>query len=92
MSLTIALVLIAVGAVTIGALAGRWVVVVPVTAAWPLFMVGVERGWWGNGVGDGWEASLVFGAATAAVGAALGVIARRVVRRPSPVSERRPLA
>lgn len=92
MSLTFALVLIAVGAVAIGAVAGRWAVVVPVAAAWPLFMVGLERGWWGNGVGDGWEASLVLGAATAAVGAALGVMARRFVRRPGPVSEQRPLA
>jgi hypothetical protein len=81
-----ALVFVAVAAAAIGALVDRWAVVVPAAAAWPVFMLGLERGWWGNGVGDGWEASLVAGALLGGVGAALGVVARRSLRRPAELS------
>jgi hypothetical protein len=61
----------------LGALVARWPVVPVAAGAWPAFMLGLEQGWWGNGVGDGWQVSLVVGAAAGAVGAAFGVWARR---------------
>lgn len=26
---------------------------------WPLFYLGLDRGWWGSGLGDSWEVSAV---------------------------------
>ena len=75
------LLLVGVAAAVIGVLVGRWIVMPPVAATWPTFMSGLERGWWGNGVGDGWEWSLVAGTALAVAGAALGVAVRRLGAR-----------
>ena len=83
--------LFAVAAVAIGALVGRWAVVAPVAGAWTLSVLGLERGWWGNGGGDAWQASRVAGAVLGAAAAAFGVLAHRTFRR-SGVSARRPLA
>jgi hypothetical protein len=55
----------------------RWWIVVPAAAAWPLFLVGLQQDWWGNGVGDGWQASLAAGALAGGLGAAIGVRSRR---------------
>lgn len=76
-----AFLLIALAAAGIGALVGRWAILVPVAAAWPVYLLGLEQGWWGNGVGDGWVASLLAGLVLAAIGAWLGVLARHRARR-----------
>lgn len=39
----------------IGVLARRWLVVAMPLVAWPIFYVGMNRGWWLYGTGDGWQ-------------------------------------
>ncbi len=60
----------ALGAVT----RSRLAVALPIVA-WPLLYLGLERGWWGNGLGDAWEipatALLLFGTVTTALAVAL---------------------
>lgn len=39
----------------------RWSALLLPLAGWPLFYVGLDRGWWLDGTGDGWEqAALTF--------------------------------
>ncbi len=71
---------IAVAAAAVGVLVGRWVVAILATLVWIAYALGLERGWWGNGVGDGWTAALVLGALAAAFGAIVGVAVRRGMR------------
>jgi hypothetical protein len=59
-----------------GFLVGRRPLVFIAPAVWALFMLGLTQAWWGH-VGDGWQYALVIGAATAAAGAATGVLVRR---------------
>ncbi len=73
--------LIAGVAAVAGALVGRWLSVIPIALVWLGYATGLERGWWGNGVGDGWIAALLLGIAAAALGAAAGVALRRTVQR-----------
>jgi hypothetical protein len=61
----------------LGAVVARWTAVPVAAGAWPAFMLGLEQGWWGSGVGDGWQVSLLVGAAGGAVGAAFGAWVRR---------------
>ena len=77
----IALVLVAVVCVAVGFAIGRWPVVVPAAAAWPLYLLGRKEGWWGSGVGDGWQFALVFGVLLVAIATGTGVLARRRMRR-----------
>jgi hypothetical protein len=58
-----------------------WSVVLPL-GAWPLFYVGLNRGWWGCcGTGDGWQPLAVLlafvGAVTTALAVGLGRAATR---------------
>jgi hypothetical protein len=73
----IPLVLIAAGAFAAGAVVGRWRVAIVVSSGWALFVLGLERGWWGSGVGDGWVWMLGAGIAVVAAAAAVGVAAHR---------------
>jgi hypothetical protein len=77
----VAFLIITLIAAAVGFLAGRWAVVLPLAAVLPLYLMGVKAGWWGNGVGDGWQYVLVFGGGLGALGGALGVLARRGVRK-----------
>lgn len=64
-------------ALAAGLAAGRWAVLVPLVLAWPVYFLGLERDWWGSGLGDGWGWALA-GLSALSVGAgALGVAARR---------------
>ena len=67
-----------------GGVAHRWPFVVLPLVGWPLFYVGLDRGWWGDGTGDGWQAAAVFftcvGVVTTAVAVAAG---RSLSRRPT---------
>lgn len=73
-------VVIAVAAAVVGAIVGRWIVVVPAVATWVIYVAGLKQGWWGSGVGDGWEVALVVGGGVAAFGALVGVLVRRGIR------------
>jgi hypothetical protein len=60
----------------IGAAARRWPALLVPLVAWPMYFLGLEREWWGYGVGDGWQlgASVLtaFGVATTAIAIAAG--------------------
>lgn len=71
-----------------GALARRWVATLLPLLGWPLFCLGLDRGWWLYGTGDGWrEAAALLtlaGVATTATAVAVG----RVLARPRPRAPR----
>jgi hypothetical protein len=52
------LILVLAAAIAIGFLSGRWAVVAVLAAAWPLYFLGLHQEWWGDGVGDGWQAAV----------------------------------
>jgi hypothetical protein len=79
--LIIVLVLAALGCIGIGFAIGRWGVIVPASAVWPLYLLGLKEGWWGSGVGEGWQYSLAFGVLLVAIATGTGVLARRTNRR-----------
>lgn len=62
-------------------IAARRVALLPAAAAWPVYFLGLEQGWWGSGVGDGWEYGLLGATALAVAGAALGLGAGSLLRR-----------
>jgi hypothetical protein len=33
----------------------RWLALLLPAIGWPTLYVGLDRGWWGNGTGDGWQ-------------------------------------
>ncbi|HXG75185.1 MAG TPA: hypothetical protein VNJ53_01310 [Gaiellaceae bacterium] len=74
---------------TIGAATRRWIVVVLPLFGWPIYYLGMNRGWWLDGTGDGWEsiarAMTVVGVVTTAAAVALA-------RSVKPVRSRRPSA
>jgi hypothetical protein len=39
----------------VGAIARRWLALLLPIVGWPLFYFGLNRGWWGDGTGDGWQ-------------------------------------
>jgi hypothetical protein len=39
----------------VGLLARRWLSLIIPFVCWPLFYIGVNKGWWGGGTGDGWQ-------------------------------------
>jgi hypothetical protein len=71
------LIIVGAASIAIGFLIGRWAIVVILAAAWPLYFLGLNKDWWGHGVGDGWQAILVWGTVAATVAGAAGVLARR---------------
>jgi hypothetical protein len=77
------LILVLAIASAIGFLIGRWAIVIVLAAAWPLYFIGLHAGWWGHGVGDGWEVALVIGTLVATVAGAAGVFARRRTASPA---------
>jgi hypothetical protein len=60
----------------VGLLTCSWISVLAPLVGWPCFYVGLHRGWWGDGTGDGWQVLLialtVVGAATTVAGVAVG--------------------
>jgi hypothetical protein len=57
-----------------------WVVALPLTLI-PLFYGGLASGWWGAGVGDGWQFVAAAATALALLAATLGVAAGRVATK-----------
>lgn len=66
----------------VGAASRVWTALVLPLVGWPLFYSGLDQGWWGNGLGDGWEfvaaCALLLGVASTALAVGL---ARRVKPR-----------
>lgn len=67
--------------VAVGITIGRiWALLLP-PAAWGLFYLSLQQGWWGAGVGDGWQYAMAFiilvSLAATAVGFGVGFAIRR---------------
>jgi hypothetical protein len=43
----------------VGAVTRRWSAALLPAAWWPLFYAGLNKGWWGDGTGDGWQQAAV---------------------------------
>ena len=71
-----------VGCALVGVLVGRWwVLIVPLSVV-PVLYVGTLQGWWGYGLGDGWEVCVIFALTFAlAITAAAITLSRLVWRR-----------
>jgi hypothetical protein len=74
--LAVVVAILLVGFPAAGFLSGRRAALALPVAGWPLFYVGLNRGWWLDGTGDGWEraaAGLTFvGVSTTAIAVAAG--------------------
>jgi hypothetical protein len=57
-----------------------WIVALPLVA-FPLFYAGLRQGWWGDGVGDGWQYVAVLVMIVGVLGSLLGVALGRFVTR-----------
>jgi hypothetical protein len=75
------LVLLLIAFPLVGFATRRWLALVLPAIAWPTLYVGLDRGWWGTGTGDGWQ--YVALAATAA-GVASTALAVAVARKAWP--------
>jgi hypothetical protein len=68
----------------IGVLTRRWLVVALPLAAWPIFYLGLNKGWWLYGVGDGWQYVAWFvtllGVATTALAVRIGRTLKPLLR------------
>jgi hypothetical protein len=72
------LIALIVASAALGFVTARWWAVAVAVVLILAFYVGLDRGWWGNGTGDGWEYAMVAVAIFAAAGAA--VAAGRLLR------------
>jgi ascorbate-specific PTS system EIIC-type component UlaA len=61
----------------VGILTRRWIAVVLPLIGWPIFYMGINRGWWLDGTGDGWQAALTFFTVIGVASTALAVVAAR---------------
>jgi hypothetical protein len=67
-------ILVASGVIAFGV--GRWwTLFVPITAV-GLFYAGLNAGWWGNGVGDGWQFAMALVVGAGLLAAIVGVVGR----------------
>jgi hypothetical protein len=73
-------VILAASAVVAFGIARLWAVVIPI-AAIGAFYVGLNAGWWGNGVGDGWQFVMAGVMAVGVLAAAIGLGARALLTR-----------
>ena len=65
----------------IGAATRRWSALLLPAVGWPLCYLGLNRGWWGNGTGDGWQYAALLITALGVVSTGLAVAATRARRR-----------
>ena len=75
----------------VGLVTRRWLAVTLPLIGWPIFYAGLNRGWWSDGTGDGWQivcvSFTVIGVASTALGVLVGrrfVPTRRTRRFPNP--------
>jgi hypothetical protein len=64
-----------------GVVARSWWALLLPALGWPLFYLGLNRGWWGNGTGDGWQYAAVLVTAFGVVSTASSVAVARAMRR-----------
>ena len=69
--------------VVVGVLARTWWVVPAGAAVWPVWFTGLNSGWWGHGVGEGWERNLASLTVLSVAGAAIGVVLVRWLHPPA---------
>jgi hypothetical protein len=70
------------GSAAAGYLAGgfravRFLAVLAVSLVWPVLYLGIDQGWWGSGLGDGWQLPALVLTATALITSIGGAYARR---------------
>ena len=65
----------------LGGAMGRWLALLLPVVGWPLFYVGLNRDWWGNGTGDGWQYLAVLMTIIGIFTTALAVAVSRAVGR-----------
>jgi hypothetical protein len=77
----VVLVVILAASALIGFAIGRlWAVFVPIPVI-GAFYAGLNAGWWGSGVGDGWQLAMAGVMAVGVLAAAVGVGARALLAR-----------
>jgi hypothetical protein len=64
----------------VGLLAGRWIALALPLVGWPLYFLGLTKGWWGYGVGDGWQYGAVLLTAIGVLTTAVAVALARFVQ------------
>jgi hypothetical protein len=64
-----------------GLLIGRWVALIVPAVLIPLFYTGLRLGWWGYGVGDGWQYAGAFITIVTVAATGGAVVLSRSVRR-----------
>jgi hypothetical protein len=64
----------------LGLLVGRWTALAFPLVGWPLYFLGLTEGWWGYGVGDGWQYGAVMLTAVGVVTTAVAVALARFVQ------------
>jgi hypothetical protein len=79
----VVLVVILIASAVIAFAIGRWWVVFVPVAGIGAFYTGLNAGWWGNGVGDGWQFVMAGIMAVGVLAAAVGAGARTLVTRRS---------
>jgi ascorbate-specific PTS system EIIC-type component UlaA len=67
--------------VVVAAFIRRWWAVVLPLGVIPLFYAGLKAGWWGDGVGEGWQYAAVMVTIIGLLGSALGVAVGRALDR-----------
>ena len=72
---------------TIGALTRRWIAVALPLVGWPIYYIGMNRGWWLNGTGDGWE---LIARSMTAIGLVTTAAAVGIARSIRPIRKQRP--
>jgi hypothetical protein len=70
-----------VGCALVGALVGRWWVLIVPLAVVPVIYIGTLQDWWGSGLGDGWQVAVMFVLAFALAITAAAITLRRIVSR-----------
>jgi hypothetical protein len=72
-------VLVVAALAVLGFVSGRsWMLLAPFFAV-PAFYLGLDREWWGNGLGDGWQYAMFAVLTVAVVATAAGVTVRRAL-------------
>jgi hypothetical protein len=76
------IVLVTVGGLGVaGFVLGRWWVLGLPAIVVPILYVGANYGWWGSGLGDGWQFALAFVLVLAITATGAGLVARATLRR-----------
>lgn len=60
----------------------RWLVVVLPLVGWPIFYLGLDRGWWLYGTGDGWQSARTYFTVIGVASTALAVLIGRSLKPP----------